>query len=498
MDCVLHVHNGQAVAIDRCPVVTGAEFRATILTAISAGQRIAALFGVPAGEAIRLICVLADDRAGGLGIVSADVRHSFAALTPGCAQAHLFEREICEQWGVIPDGHPWCKPVRGAASRQRSGMTQAAADTTRFFSMQGAEVHEVAVGPIHAGVIEPGHFRFQCRGEIVEHLEIALGYQHRGVERAMVAGPTARAGHYMETLAGDSTIGHMNAFCRLLESLTRTRVPARAQAIRALASELERVANHIGALGALAGDVGFLPTASYCGRIRGEVLNLTAEICGNRFGRGLVVVGGTLWDIERDRALRIQDRIIQLTREVTAAVELMFETPSVLARLEHTGAICQEIAREIGMVGPAARASGLARDIRTQHPYGIYNFATLPIRTLQAGDCCARAQIWWLEVQQSLAFIESQLASLPGGALSTAAGAELSPGTMAVCLTEGWRGEICHVAGTDACGRISFYKVVDPSFHNWFGLALAMRGQQISDFPLCNKSFNLSYCGHDL
>ena len=156
-----------------------------------------------------------------------------------------------------------------------------------FFKVEGEEIHEVAVGPVHAGIIEPGHFRFQCFGENVLNLEISLGYQHRGVERALIGGPDKRTLHYMETLAGDTTIGHTTAYCQLIESLSGSNVSPRAQSLRGIALELERLANHTGDLGALAGDIGYLPTSSFCGRIRGDFLNMTALICGSRFGRGL-------------------------------------------------------------------------------------------------------------------------------------------------------------------------------------------------------------------
>lgn len=494
------IRNGCVTQLAAVPSLTIEDFREFVAEGVRGGSSIAAMFGTrePEGSAI-LFAVLAEDSSGLLSLASARTGDSYPAVTPDCEQAHMFEREIAEQLGVTPSGHPWLKPVRyplfradgsAPAGRNPCGVAD-------FFSMEGDEIHEVAVGPVHAGIIEPGHFRFQCHGERVLHLEISLGYQHRGMERAVVAGPDKRTAHYIETIAGDTTIGHTLAYSLLVEGLSGSAAPARAQVIRGLALELERMANHVGDLGALAGDIGYLPTMSYCGRIRGDLLNATADLCGNRFGRGLVRPGGVGYDVTDGIAERVSDRVRGALRDAKSAVSLLWNTPSVLARFEGTGTVATETARRIGLVGVAARASGLDADVRRDHPYGVYRFAHIPVAAAASGDVFARAWVRWQEVERSAAFVLEQLDAMPRGEEKTAGGRPAAD-SMGVSLVEGWRGRICHVAVTDGAGRLACYKMVDPSFLNWFGLACAMRGQEISDFPLCNKSFNLSYCGHDL
>ncbi len=495
-----YLSNPGAVQLDQLAVREFADFRAAILAAVGNGARLASFFGVPRaalGEpdsGHRLFAVLANEAMGMLEILCADAAGSFPSLTPECLQAHLFEREIHEQTGLVPEGHPWLKPVRYPPV---NGVPAAEPGTAAFLRLEGDEVHEVAVGPVHAGIIEPGHFRFQCHGENVYALEVALGYQHRGVEAHLRGGPGPRTIPIMETIAGDTTIGHALAYAQLVEALAGVEAPPRAHGLRSLALELERLANHTGDLGALANDVGFLPTASFNGRIRGDFLNMTALLCGSRFGRGLVRPGGVGFDADPDRIRDLLERLARAERDVTESVDLLMNTPSVLARFEGAGAVSEETASALGLVGVAARASGLRRDVRQDFPAGLYRFAHLPAATWPTGDVFARACVRWLEIGHSLAFIREQASALPPGAVSKPVPAP-GPGRLALSLVEGWRGEIAHVAITGADGRFAWYKVTDPSFHNWTGLAIALRNQAISDFPLCNKSFNLSYCGHDL
>jgi Ni,Fe-hydrogenase III large subunit len=482
--------NATSVPWTEMPSWPVTEFVRSTAAELKRGARLCAWFGVPENSGVCLVAVLAFDADNTLAAGRSEpVTGKYPSLTVVNQQAHLFEREVWEQHGLTPEGHPWLKPVR-----RSNGNAPA---TAEFFRVGGGEIHEVAVGPIHAGIIEPGHFRFQCAGEEVLHLEIALGYQHRGVEAAMIGGPHRPTMSQMETVAGDTTIAHATAYATVMEALAGAEAPLRAQWLRAVALELERLANHTGDLGALANDVAFLPASAACGKIRGDFLNLTALICGNRFGRGLVRPGGCRHDLESARAAQMLERLKTALADVEQAVAWFWDAASVRGRFENVGTVFPAQAADIGLVGPAARACGLVRDVRYDHPAGWHRFAQAPVAVWPSGDVFARARVRSLEIQRSGQYLHEQLAAPADGDLRGEL-ATLAPGTLAVALVEGWRGEVCHVALTDDAGRFRRYKIIDPSFHNWTGLALALRGAAISDFPICNKSFNLSYCGFDL
>jgi Ni,Fe-hydrogenase III large subunit len=499
------IYNGSSIPLADVPAIGPGEFLQGILDSVERGRRIVSYFGIPDATSVSLVCVLADGGEGQLSVTRTDTNDDhFPSIASLCTQVQMFEREIAEQCGLIFDEHPWFKPLRfhrafvpGRDAWNRPADEPIRAGVMDYFEVAGDEVHEVAVGPVHAGIIEPGHFRFQCHGEEVFHLEISLGYQYRGIEAALIGGPHPRSLQVIETAAGDTTIGHGQAYCMVLEALAGIKVPPRAEVLRGIALELERLANHTGDLGAIAGDVGYLPTASFCGRIRGDFLTMSAVLCGSRFGRGLLTPGGTVFDLTSEQRDDLLKRLAEARRDLTGAVELLWSSPSVMGRLEETGAVTKEQGLELGLVGPAARACGIKRDVRNDYPFGIYRMTNLPVATAFHGDVCSRTMIKWQEAQKSMDFIDEQLRQIPGGG-HRAAAAPCAGLRLAVALTEGWRGEICHVAVTDEAGRFARYKIVDPSFHNWPGVATALRGQQISDFPVINKSFNLSYCGFDL
>jgi Ni,Fe-hydrogenase III large subunit len=495
------LRNRHALPLRAVPEESIERFRIAVLESMIEGWRLVSFFGMPdTGDETRLVAVLADDNAGQLGAVTTVVRDRYPALTPDCPQAHAFEREIAEQCAILPDGHPWLKPLRRHLPDHRAPGRSAVVldpDAYPFFRVTGDEVHEVAVGPVHAGIIEPGHFRFQAYGEDVLFLEIMLGYQHRGVESLLETLPPARAILVAESIAGDTVIGHAGAYCGAIEALARSRKSPRAQTIRGLALELERMANHIGDLGAIAGDIAFQPAAAFFGRMRGECLNLLMTLSGNRYGRGLIRPGGVTFDLPPAMASEMRGRLETLREELQSVAQLMFSNGSVQARLESVGAVTREQCVEFGFVGPVARACEVARDVRHDHPYGIFRFAHIPVAVTWGGDVHARALIRWLEVQRSLEFVIEQLDAVPRGELLVDCGG-LRPDELVVAMQEGWRGEIVHTVITDERGGIRRHKVTDPSFHNWTALAVALPGNQISDFPLCNKSFNLSYAGHDL
>lgn len=486
--------NGMAARWSDVPVCGMEEFRSLLRDCSEQQQhRIAAFFSVADGEQFRLVAVMEDPERHGFELCSTTVGRQYPALSRDITALQKFERLIAERDGIVPEGHPYLQPVRRLREDE---------DGRGFLSMSGAAVHDVAVGPVHAGVIEPGHFRFECVGEKVHSLEISLGYQHRGIESMLCGGPDKKTLHFMETADGSSSIAVATAYARLMEALGSVSVSQKSSCLRAIALELERIANHVGDLGALAGDVAFLPTASFCGRIRGEYLNMTAELCGNRFGRNFIVPGGVRYGLDAARADKILRWMKQVKKDLDGALKLFFDSPTVLDRLENTGRVSRETALHLGAVGPAARASGVARDARCDFGGGEYlPYAEPECVVEKSGDVLARARVRWRELEFSHRFLEAALDAAtrqPVEAERNRPAISLAADSIAVSAVEGWRGEHVHVALTDSEGRFKVYRMVDPSLRNWEMLAMALRGEEISNFPICNKSFNLSYCGHDL
>jgi Ni,Fe-hydrogenase III large subunit len=354
------------------------------------------------------------------------------------------------------------------------------------------------VGPVHAGVIEPGHFRFNCIGERVLNLEIQLGYQHRGVEDLLLQVDRKRLPFIAENIAGDTSVGHSLCHAQAMEAFAGIPIDEGAKIIRTIGLELERIANHVGDLGALSGDVAFLPPANYCGRMRGDFLNMSLLLCGNRFGKGLVRPGGVRFPMDNDNRRDLTARISELKPQVQHVLELLFATSSVRSRFEKCGVVSRADAEAMGLVGPAGRACGIPYDVRRCFPTEHYAQLDIPENAEPTGDVWARAKVRADEVMQSIEIIEALLAHPVDTAAIDAADLSLPPDSFVVTLNEAWRGELSHCILTDSEGGILRYKVKDPSFHNWNGLSMSLRDTGISDFPLNNKSYNLSYCGFDL
>ncbi|MDD3001210.1 MAG: NADH-quinone oxidoreductase subunit C [Candidatus Riflebacteria bacterium] len=496
----LTLKNAVPAPIKEVPTQEYETFKATIKELLEQECRLSSLFAAPIELDKRIFAVMTNDKNSEIYVFATKHNQTFESLTPEIPQAHWFEREIAETHNIKITNHPWLKPIRFQPKLGEKNFPTAG--DTDYFKVNGEEIHEVGVGPIHAGVIEPGHFRFQCYGEKVLHLEIELGYQHRGIERVLPQILHQKRIKMIETASGDTTIGHTTAYALNIEGLANAPISTNDALVRSIALELERMANHTGDLGAMAGDIGFMPTSSYCGRIRGDILNTTGMICGNRFGRGLVKPASSGYRIDAELNKKILDKLDLIEADVKSAIDLIWQTPSVNARFDDTGSVSRENAVAIGLVGPAARAAGVAIDIRMTHPFDAFKELEPIVPVGKKGDVGMRAQVRWHELQNSFKLVRDMLAKLNDNEAQSEIDRnicdKLAPDMISVALTEGWRGEICHTTITDSAGKIKIYKIVDPSFHNWFGLALALRDQEISDFPLCNKSFNLSYCGHDL
>ena len=504
MDNFLRIANGETVRRSAIPCVDFPKFAAMLYEFMANDGYVVQFFAYQENDINNLVAVV---RNSSLYVVRTTVGEFFDSLTgSGTEKFHMFEREIAEQYGITPQNHPWLKMVRYHANYRNvpdvfgNSYEEDIPGKYPYYQVTGEAIHEVAVGPVHAGIIEPGHFRFQCSGEEVFSLEIQLGYQHRGVERMLTEVPLKRVNIICEGIAGDTSVGHNLSCCQALESLAGLSVDPGAKVVRTIALELERIANHIGDLGALSGDVAFNPPAAYFGRIRGEFLNLLQVLCGNRFGKSLVLPGGVSKMMTTEQSAIIEEKLQELEPEIRHVCDLLFTAHTVQARFEHTGTVTNEMAKDLGLVGYSGRASGIDYDARIAFPTEAYSTLPANHNEMVTGDVYSRAMVRREEIIHSIVLIKNLL-NRSGEAYTRTAMPkmlELEPDAFVVTVNEAWRGEVSHCLLTDADGKIVRYKIKDPSFHNWTGLAMSLRNQEISDFPLCNKSFNLSYCGFDL
>ena len=496
----LSVNNHQSVPVSSIPEMNYDIFLELNTSMIKdhPGRHCVLYFGYRKNGAIRLICCIADDEMHTILISSSQVEVNSVLFS--FSARHLsfekFEREIHENFGVDYSDHPWLKPLR--YSQNRNEKTGKIADYP-FYRIDSEELHEVGVGPVHAGIIEPGHFRFICNGEQILHLEIQLGYQHRGVEQLFLDRKKLLQRTILaESIAGDSVIGHTTAFAYLFESLGENTPGREILYSRTLAQEIERIAIHTGDLSALAGDVAYQLGNSVFGRLRTPVINFFQEWCGNRLSKGLIRPGYNPYPFSKALAIRLIEVMDAFEPDFIEMNREMSSLPSTLSRFERTGMLKYDELLSIGTVGMSARMNALERDIRVSHPYGLYPILNHKPVIKHHGDVYSRVQIRKEEVIQSLSYIRMLLNDIPEANNVENTDLALKPESFAISLTEGWRGEICHAAVTDKKGDLVIYKIKDPSFHNWLALALAVRNNEISDFPVCNKSFDLSYCGHDL
>ncbi len=467
--------------------------------AMAAGERLLTLYGRPDGDdgVVTTAVMLGNEKGESrLHVLRGRGQRgdSFASLTTNYPAAQIFERELWEQTGLQPTGHPWLKPVRFEGARQQR-MTD-----YPFFSVRGQEVHEVIAGPIHASVIEPGHFRFMCHGEQVHHLEVQLGYQHRGIEALLLRRPPLSLCSIVETIVGDSSIAYAWGYCAAVEALAGVQVSVESEIVRGVALELERVAMHLSTLTGMATDIAFLQGGATYGRLRTAIINATMRVCGSRFGRGWLRPGGVRFGLTPALRQDLLSTLATFAKDFAQVNDLMRNARSVQSRLQGVGTVKLKAAQDLGMVGLSARASGVRLDTRAELPGRLYTAHPISVLYEESGDCWARLTLRMREIDESVRWVRVLLdapeTDLAGASIAPVG--TLSPGTLCVSVREGFRGPVVQVLETAPDGSLLHYKVQDPSLANWFGEALAVRNNEISDFPICNKSFDLSYCGNDL
>jgi Ni,Fe-hydrogenase III large subunit/Ni,Fe-hydrogenase III component G len=434
---------------------------------------------------------------------------SFPSIAARYPAANWFEREVMDFFGLAPDGHPNPERValhddwpEGAWALRKdfpddTQVPRVPGDFHPFRPVTGEGVLQVPVGPVHAGIIEPGHFRFGVAGEPVLYLQVRLFYVHKGIEKRFERLPWRHTLFLAESISGDTTVGHALAYSHAIERLAGVDVPARARALRVVLLELERLYNHIADIGALATDVAFTVPASRAQVLREGLVRLNERLFGTRLLRGTIAFGGVRHDLSADGREALRSHLRTLEHEFDDLITLLIDSGSFTDRVDSTGVLANQAARDLGIVGMAARASGVDGDLRRDHPHDAYEGLRFEVPVEDGGDVRARLMVRAREAEQSLAILHQVLNALPDTAVRATMPDDLPASASALGWAEGWRGPCVHWVATDERGQLARVKVTDPSFLNWPGLIHAVPGNIIPDFPVINKSFNLSYSGND-
>ena len=433
--------------------------------------------------------------------------NSYHSLTPHHAQLHWFERATYDMFGILPEGHPRFKHIymhdpyeENFFPLRRVHLPENFQSPIKrhfsFLEVKGEGVYELPVGPIHAGIIEPGHFRFSCYGETIVNLEIQLGYVHRGVEKRLTELALPRMHFIAEAVASDTAAANALAHAEAVESMLELTVSERSKYLRSMALEIERLAMHIIDVGGIATDIGLLGISSTMGRLRGKALGLGDMLAGSRFLRGFIVPGGVR---AAGRSLsNFKSQITILRHELKEPLNMFLDNQMALERMREIGVLKNSLCREFGMVGPAARASGEAYDTRQHFPHGAYPSMAPPVVAAKDGDILAREMVRIKEIWSTLDTLDRLIDNLPEGQTQIEVPDKLPADKIGLGVVEAFRGELVHLIISGPKGEVLRYAIKHPSFNNWTALAIAIRNNLIADFPLCNKSFSLSYSGNDL
>jgi Ni,Fe-hydrogenase III large subunit len=424
---------------------------------------------------------------------------SIALHVPAAA---WYERELHDQYGIEIVGHPDPRPLifHDNWPDDVYSMVDPVDEVPwsnreyRFLQVQGEGIAEVAVGPVHAGIIEPGHFRFSVVGDTVLHLELRHFYTHKGTERLFEGSSVIDGAMLAESVSGDNSFAQAVCYSQAMEKAYGTDVPPRASAVRLIGLELERLVSHISDVGGLCTDVGFGVAAAYAARIKESLLQASAQCCGTRYWRGIAVPGGLRFELDSSKMLELSQAVARAYRDFSDIAGLILETPSIQNRFETAGILSREVARDLAVVGPVARASGIDLDVRRDHSYGHYEKCQIEIPVTHYGDVMARARVRIAEAAISARLIQETMNSLPGGSVSVPL--LLRGEVQGSSAVESPRGELYYwIEAHD--GRLTRCHIKSPSFQNWPAMPFAVAANIIADFPLINKSFNLSYSGCD-